>query len=207
MIYYLDYFLKLKCAGDVLNTCYPIGNKPSKEITESMSVIRKLKKIVLKEPMKYTVYDLCAGNALTSVLACYFLPIKGAIAIDKRTRSRRYHLAQRFRYEIRDIYNLSADEFVPHSIIIAIHACGKLSDRIIELYKSSENVEYLIMMPCCVGNIDYVKLPRAIEGLIDKYKAWVWNLAIKCGVNSFSFDRHCISPKNGIIVASKKQGG
>ncbi len=69
---YVDEFLSLNCAPDVLGAVGPINN-PSKEISEAMAVIRRLRPIVLKEGSVSLVgmLEFCAGNALTSVLACH----------------------------------------------------------------------------------------------------------------------------------------
>jgi hypothetical protein len=99
---YVDKFLSLKCSGDVLNSVSKSG-KSEKEITESMAIIKHLKKIVLLEPMKYTVVDLCAGNALTSVLSAFMFPVKEAIAVDKNRRKGHYENVKRFVYYERNI--------------------------------------------------------------------------------------------------------
>ena len=126
---YVDEFMKLKCSSDVLSVVNPLGNKASKEITESMGIIKKLRKIVIKDPMKYTLYDLCAGNALTSVIASFLLPVKESIAIDVKWRKRRWHLAKRFTYLEYDIYDLASSFIEENSIIIAVHPCGNLARR------------------------------------------------------------------------------
>ena len=95
---YLNHFLSLKCSSDVLEVVNPLGNKAAKEITESMAVIKHIKRIAIAEKHKYGLLDLCAGNALTSVLAVHLLPIKGAIAVDKRVRNRKWDMVKRFKY-------------------------------------------------------------------------------------------------------------
>src|SRR3989304_618388 len=51
---YINQFLNLKCSGDILNVVAPI---PSKEITESMGIIRLIKGLTIKEPMKWAAVD------------------------------------------------------------------------------------------------------------------------------------------------------
>ncbi len=102
--HYSSSFLDLICAIDVLETTYPLGNKARKEISESMAVIQKMKKLVLDEPDRYTLYDLCAGNALTSVISIHLLPLRRAEAIDKLPRERSWHLAKRFDYNFVNIF-------------------------------------------------------------------------------------------------------
>ena len=94
---YLNEFLKLKCCGDILNIVNPV-QRIEKEISEAMGLLKIIKKIALKDPMKYTLYDFCAGNALISVTAVHLLPIKYAYAIDKRKRNRNWEKVKRFEY-------------------------------------------------------------------------------------------------------------
>ena len=55
MKYYLEEFLSLNCAGDILNAIDKIQN-PVKEISEAMALRSMLKTIILAEPNKYIVY-------------------------------------------------------------------------------------------------------------------------------------------------------
>ena len=198
---YVSRFLALKCSGDVMNTVAPMGSGTKKEITESMGVIKKLKNLTIKHPMKYTVYDMCAGNALTSVLSVFLLPVKNAIAIDKRPRKRHWENAKRFEYQNKDIYELDPTEIKPNSIIIAVHPCKNLARRIIDIYKESK-ASHLILMPCCKGKTTPV--PYIIKKRIGSYLIWCWQLADKCN-GTFVIDNEIISPKNCIITASKKE--
>lgn len=112
---YLDQFLSLKCAGDVLNVIAPI-QKAQKEISESMAIIHRLRSIALKNPMKSILLDICAGNALTSVIAAHLLPFKKVIAIDIKKRIRRWDSVRRFVYWQTDIND---DKFI-HDLIIKL---------------------------------------------------------------------------------------
>lgn len=208
---YVDYFLSLKCAGDVLNVVNPI-TRPEKEISESMGAIRKFKGVVLNNPMEYTLWDFCAGNALTSVLGVHLLPLKRAIAIDKKERHRRWHLAKRFDYLIGDIYDFTGNNkrllgglnIGKKSIILGVHACGKLSEQIIEIYNNSD-AERLVLNPCCSDSSKYKTIPSAIRDKITKYEQWCWYLYEKCkGEKDFWRDKNILSPKNIIIKAKKE---
>uniref|UniRef100_A0A6M3JWX7 Putative methyltransferase n=1 Tax=viral metagenome TaxID=1070528 RepID=A0A6M3JWX7_9ZZZZ len=198
---YVSEFLSLRCSGDILNVVNPIGNKAQKEITESMAIVKEVKKIALKHPMEYTLYDFCAGNALTSIISVFVLPIKEAIAIDKLSRKRNWHLAKRFSYIFKDINKFDISKIGEKSIIIGVHACTNLSKRIIEIYLQSK-AEYLILMPCCIGQFQS-RSPSYIGEKIGKYIEWVWYLSEMCN-GKFKVDSDIISPKNGIIVAKKE---
>jgi len=196
---YLNKFLSLKCAGDVLNAVNGINRAP-KEITESMSIINVIRSITLKDPMKWTVVDLCSGNSLTGILAVHLLPVKEAIAYDKRNRSFNMKRIKRFEYNVADIYNDGEIRIPENSIIISVHPCGKLALQVIDIYNKRDNAKHLALMPCCVGNLSGV-MPRIVK-LIGKYEAWSYKLSILAN-GSYKRDNHCISPANSVITASK----
>jgi len=199
---YVSEFLSLKCAGDVLNICSPLGSKAEKEITEAMAIIRRLRRPVLNRPMKYRVLDLCSGNALVPVIAIHLLPVVSAAAVDKRERNRQWHRAQRFTYHKMDIRSPDVYSLVDkNTIITSVHPCQDLATRIVEIYRNSQAAG-LLLMPCCIGNIN--QLPQLIHERLGRYLIWTWQLADKAGGN-FSIDNKILSPKNAIISAWKKR--
>lgn len=195
---YLQEFLSLKCSGDVLNVVNPLGNKSAKEITESMSMLSRVKRIALKKPMHYNVVDMCAGNALTSILSVFVLPVNKATAIDKRERGRKWNLAKRFSYVVRDIKDIEPSSFTEEDIIISVHPCGELAKRVIKIWKESES-KHLLLMPCCSGNFKKNTFLREKLGV---YTLWCLHLASLCGGDLIE-DKNCLSPKNIIISANK----
>jgi hypothetical protein len=205
---YLSQFHNLKCSGDVLNVVNPLGKNSVKEITESMAIIKWLKGIVIKQPMKYILYDLCAGNALTGILAAHLLPVEDVYAVDKRDRNRDWSLCQRFSYVNFDIDSnlVNSDLIYPlQSIIVSVHPCTRLANRIVDIYLENSHVEHLIMMPCCEGQKNEVFLntiPLPIRNKLSRYELWCWQLAEKVG-GTFVIDNKVLSSKNGIILASK----
>lgn len=197
---YIKEFLQLKCCSDVLGVCNPLGNNALKEITESMGVIKKIKGLFIPKPMQYNLIDLCAGNALTSVLAVHLLPVKKATAIDRRLRDRRWSNAQRFEYINGDIFDpLIEDCIDENSIIISVHACSNLAPRIVELYKKSK-AKALFLMPCCLGKLKH-KYPLIIEEKLGSYFLWAFDLARDLENCSLVEDKNIMSPKN-IIISS-----
>lgn len=198
---YLDEFLGLRCAGDVLNIAAPIQNA-RKEITESMSVLRYIRKAALSKPMTYTLYDMCAGNALTSLIAIHLLPLKEAVAVDHKKRKRKWDRAKRFEYLERDIRDMSGENIPRESIIIGVHACQDLAEHIIRLYNES-HAKYLVLMPCCIGRLT-ISVPDVFRQLLGKYKVWCWQLASQAkGQVLLRFDQKNLSPANGIIYARR----
>ena len=74
---YIAKFLHLRCAGDVLESIQPI-NRPrfDDEISEAMALIGAIRGKTLKEPGKWKIVDICAGNVLTGVIAAHLLPVE-----------------------------------------------------------------------------------------------------------------------------------
>jgi len=202
---YLNKFLNLKCAPDVLGTVGALGNKAAKEITESMGIIQAIRKIVLKKPMRYVLYDLCAGNALTSVLAVHLLPVKHAYAIDTRTRDRNWHHAQRFSYIKESIYNKPKwiDTSSP-GIMISVHACKTLSERVIEIYKTTPEIKHLALIPCCIKSNMEEEFPPVILKKLGRYISWSWYLAQQAN-GTLREDKHIQSPCRAIVEANKNE--
>lgn len=203
---YVNEFLSLKCAPDVLATVGYLGNKPDKEITEAYAIIKKLKKIVLNEPNKYELIDLCSGNALVPIIAAHLLPINYSYAVDKKPRDRNWSNTLRFQYILEDIYNFNIGikrSPTPSFILTSVHCCKNLAERAIELYNRTEEVKHLILMPCCIGNLD-TSLLRFIKKEANDDLAWVTKLATQCkGDVHVSKDNFVMSPKRYVIHASK----
>lgn len=198
---YISDFLRLKCSGDILNIVNPV-QKLEKEISESMPVIQRMKDVILQDPMKYTLYDLCAGNALTSIISTFLLPIKEAHAYDIKPRNRKWHLAKRFEYHTEDIFDMSPDMFDENSIITGIHACTSRSKRIIELFNKSK-ASYLFLMPCCIGTIEK-DIPILIKKTLGHYLTWCYYLYEICnGKKALNQCNNCLSPVNCIISSRK----
>lgn len=212
---YVSEFLSLKCSGDVLNVVAPLGPKATKEITESMAVIRVLRDITLKRPMELKVIDLCAGNALTSVLAVHLLPIAGAVAVDKRERKRHWEAVKRFKYVTSTIkdYPPGKKEGKISSVVVAVHPCKSAFD-VIRYFTFSNLAEYLVMMPCCRGGIDMNKkrFTRLELERFGRYELWCLYLAELCRLDlgakvQVYRDKKCLSPCNIMIVAEKRKKG
>ena len=201
---YISEFLSLRCAGDVLNVVSPLGAKAKKEVTESMAVIRHLRKIALQEPGKFILYDLCAGNALTSVIAAHLLPFRKVIAVDKRPRNRQWWRVRGFEYVIADIHSWQPDESHP-GVVISIHPCRDLALRVCTIFNSTPSCRYLVLMPCCVGGIPTHYLNRVImasQERVSKYEVWGEYLANMVNGEA-NRDEKCLSPRNIIITSSK----
>lgn len=204
---YLEEFLNLKCAGDILGVAGP-QKKYTKEITEAMALRKRVKDVVLKEPNKnrFVVIDLCSGNALVPLLCSFTLPVKKSIAVDRRERYRPWHKAKRFEYQFLDIYDKKIEELIEKNenvILTASHPCGNLAQRTIQLFNELEQVKYLFLMPCCVSN--KAKAKYKIPGLLDKklseYEKWSLYLYNITPFAQLTKDNYVMSPCNCIISA------
>ena len=200
---YLDKFAGLKCAADVLDATRPI-NKEDKEITEAMAVVKVLRKFTLKHPGRFTIIDLCAGNALVSVIAAHLLPVKKCIAIDIADRPRPYDRVNNFQYLQADIMTPTLPQWLcmqgSSVILVATHPCSYRASRIIDVYNSTPNAVGLVMVPCCSG---YYPEKRHLEHTFGGYTSWCLWLWKQLPPNAkFKIDTHILSPKNCILYHS-----
>jgi len=201
---YLLSFFQLKCCEDILEVSGSIQNR-DKEITEAMAIVKQLKKIVLKEKSKrvFTIYDLCAGNALTSLISVFLLPVRKAVAIDLRERSRDWYCVERFGYRQQSIYDIDVNSIEENSIIVSVHPRSRLAEKVVNIYNNSKAC-HLVLMPCCIGDVTKIRPPKFIVSKIGKYLSWSWYLLSMCvGKTRMLEDKNVISPKNAIVVASK----
>lgn len=205
---YLKEFYGYNCHDDVLASVSKLHNV-AKEITESMAIIKRLKPIVLKNPDRYEIFDFCAGNALTSVLAVHLLPILGALAIDKQKRKGNYERVRDFFYIEGDINHIVGKD----KIIISVHPC-KTAEKIVDIFVHSQ-AKALIMMPCCEGSTGPCTAGKWLKDKIGRYNLWTYYLAqrIKSEIKDEDpwetgretvqvfTDKNVLSPKNNVIVA------
>jgi len=201
---YVDYFLKLKCAPDILSIVSPINAGPSKEISEAVTIIKRLREETLKKPMCYNVLELCAGNPIPSIMSVFCQPVDYATAFDKRKIERDWDKAKRFKYVQGNIYENDVYDYInENTIIITSHPCSELAKRIIEIYQCSD-ARSLYLIPCCVGQIIPAEFPQKeyLKKELGRYKAWSFYLASKCG-GKLEQDNYCLSPANIIIKAKK----
>ena len=197
---YVNKFYNLECSRHVKDVVLPIFNF-KKEITESWAMIKLLRKIVLKNTgkFKYDLYDLCAGNALTSVLSAFLLPVNNVYAVDHAERKRNWDDVNKFEYINEDIFNFNFDHVKNESIMIAVHPCCELATCVCDIYNRCDNIKHLLLMPCCIGSHSRKHSPLIPNGY------YAWSLYLSNLVDGKEvIDTQCLSPKNVIIIASKK---
>jgi hypothetical protein len=201
---YVEEFFSLTCHRDILDALMPI-DRLKKEISESMGIVRYIRRFALKNrQMKVPVVDFCAGNALTSAIACFLFPNCECIAIDKRVRERYWNRIRNFKYLNEDIYGIDESIIPDGAVVLGVHSCRDLANRIIELFNKS-NASGLLLMPCCTGKMNGYSLPDVVVQKIGKYLTWSTFLfdKVDCEKKSLVIDNYIISPKNAIIYARK----
>jgi hypothetical protein len=200
---YVEEFLKMKASGDILGISHPV-QQISKEISESMAIFHVVKK--LWRVREKTIYDFCAGNALSGLINLFLLKPKKVVAIDIAPRVRHFEMAKNFEYLFEDINLFDPSRILPYSIIISSHPCKQLAKTIIDIFNRS-SAKCLVLNPCCSNKID-IRIPKYFqETSYDKYAMWAYSLYsdIQCQHKDFFEDKNIISPKNIIITATKTE--
>jgi len=195
---YLDEFLSLRCAADVLEAVYPM-KQAEKEISESMALVAAIRSKILSAPGFWNVIDVCAGNALTGILVAHLLPVDQVWAIDKRQRIREgFGKVKKFSYCVQDIYDDVFWATCPsNTILVASHPCKDLAVKILEIAKSRGWPAAIL--PCCISRKNLPEWSKGTEKTFGRYIAWLVYLAQKCG-GKFKIDKKCLSPCRGLVT-------
>ena len=195
---YIDEFLSLRCAADVLEAVYPL-KRAEKEISESIALITAIRGKCLAEPGEWTVVDACAGNALTGILAAHLLPVARVVAIDKRQSIREgFGRVRNFDYRVQDINDDTFWSTCPRStIIVASHPCKDLAIKLCEIAATYDWP--LAMLPCCISRRELPEWTWALVKENGKYFAWLAYLAVQIE-GGFRIDKKCLSPCNGLVT-------
>lgn len=203
---YINEFLRLKCVADVMASVGDLGKNSAKEITESMAAIKKARSVFLASTYTpITIYDLCAGNALTGTLISFLFKVEHVYAIDRKLRKRRWELISNFTYLTENINDFDEKRIERNALIIAVHPCSTLAVRVCDIYNKSA-AKHLIMLPCCVGNMPDIgsKYPHIVREKISRYTLWSLYLAEKVH-GDIHEDKKCLSPANHVITATKEE--
>jgi len=178
-----------------------------KELTEAMGVLRHVQKIVLRDKERqFLLLDLCAGNALASVLAVHLFQNVSAIAVDKLPRERNWEFANRFQYVTRDVYLPLFPLFDDRdTIVIGVHACGGLSKEIVQKFLVCPQIRHMVLLPCCSGTLP--SMPALLHEKLDRYEQWAYALYLltkeRGKGHTIARDRFIQSPKNIVVTAHK----
>ena len=198
---YVDQFLGLNCSTDILEVLRPITSGFSKEISEAMTIFKRMKWVVSK-PNQYNLLEMCAGNPITSALCAFVLPLTNTISVDLHKVNRDYTKFRKFHYVEQNIFKDEIFNLVDeNTILVGVHACNDLSKRIIEIYLKSP-AKHLYLMPCCHPNVVKPKRFIFLDSQIGSYKTWCFHLAELCN-GSIDQDVKCLSGKNIVVQAHK----
>ena len=203
---FVDRFLSLNCATDILKVVSPIKNM-SKEISEAYTMLQSVKKVVHPaDSNKYEVLDLCAGNGLLGVTLAHVMNFKSVTSMDIRVPGRKWEDVRTYSYLEKDIHTLQRHE-VEGKVIVANHPCQRAS-HVVDLFCKFD-AKAVVIMPCCVGQLK--SRPEHITKQFGKYGAWCMDLYDTIGdwsvgkgqtINARIYEnKHCLSPKNVTIVA------
>ena len=199
---YIDQFLSLNCATDILEILRPI-QKVEKEISEAMAIISHVRKIALKNPGRFEHIDLCSGNAIIPTISAFLFPVIYSYAVDKRQRKRDWDKIRKFCYVISNISEMSVLPGTHPKIVTACHACTNTAVESILLFRRDDLAKYLILLPCCEG-VGADSVPDVLVST--KYKRWCEFLRLQlldfATVKAFQ-DERILSPKNILLVAEK----
>lgn len=204
MAKYLEHFMSYRCAADIIGTVGPM-KKFEKEISEAVAIENEVRNFSFNEIKDYTVIDLCSGNALVPLMTAFMLPVKESIAVDIHPRGRDYSKVRKFSYLNLNIHD-DMDIFKGRKVILtACHACKDLAKRIIDLYNKTEEIEYLVLSPCCIGTVESYGYPEVVRDKLGKYLTWAHFLFSQVeGTKSLKVNTNILSPCNAIITATKK---
>lgn len=207
---YVDAFLKLNCATDILNVVNPI-TKASKEISEVYAMVRALRKIIHpSDSHKYRVMDMCAGNGLLGVTVAHLFNYKYVRSWDIKPPKRKFDIVRKYEYLKADIHEMFQRDFEGR-VILANHPCQRA--KVVVDYFCRFHAKALVLMPCCGGQLSK-KRSQYVINKFGKYGTWcmdlhdfIWDYGIKYGesfdINMYE-DFNCLSPKNIIITAIRK---
>ncbi|MEK6937838.1 MAG: methyltransferase [Nanoarchaeota archaeon] len=113
------------------------------------------------EISKYeTIYDLCCGKG---ILGRYFSSLgKDVIAVDhhqnRYLREHPFQETERYHFQTSDLWEEYSLQ--PYSLVLSLHACGNLTDRVIELSVASQSD--VAVMTCC--HEKRIFFPDLLEG-------------------------------------------
>jgi len=200
---YINQFLTLRCAGDIVNILQPISSGAAKEVSEAWTILKRLRKQVLKaEKGYYNLVEFCAGNPVSGLISHFCLPFSWAVSIDRRVIERNYSKVERYSYIKKDIYDKDITKYInDKTLIISSHPCGELAVRIIEIYNKTEAAG-LYLIPCCEGTIPKFSQKQFLLEQLGRYHLWSYWLATQC-CGKIEIDKKCISPKNCIITTTR----
>jgi hypothetical protein len=222
------------------------GRTLRKEIAESMAACGLAERELRRGGWRATteteddgrrvvVFDLCSGKGFSAVVASRSFGSRCEVhMVDANEKMDLSHLKNepRIRFHGMDVYDARLDALVKEArddaetsrvVIVAVHLCGDLSRRAIELW-ARHRVDVLVLSPCCLvrevrphkrphGTFGY-GLPRVVRRFGgDAYDLWTKLLyaTVPSHVGddfavvrkTMSIDEHVMGEKNRFITARR----
>ena len=194
---YVEHFLKLNCAGDVLNSVSPM-KRPEQHITEAMAILKRLRPIVLAEPNKFKIVEVTSGNGLASVVALHLFPIVSATIFSTKAPNRLIERVKNLTYYNRRFKYDTDKDLVDKNTIIIMSGCILSQDaEIVDAYLENESSGQFIAIP---ENGHFVEEDHLINKCMGKYAATCMHIRNILG-GKMTQDRYILGPRNIVIVA------
>ena len=199
-----------------------------KEMGEAYSVLQQLRALVAEgtaagtcgaDGEGLTIIDACSGRGMGPTLLSYALPSARVLMIDANANMELSHVAARpnLAFLRADLYAASTVAAIAAEaraaracVVTGMHLCGALSPKLIDIAVAVEDVDALVLCPCCLKGAHGAAVARAAEERgTDAYDTLMETLQAICerevaGVPGVSLrvvrDEHMISPRNCFLL-------
>lgn len=199
---HLSYFMRLDCAGDVLNSADPM-RKPLRRVTEAVAVTKKLRPAALENPGEIKVLQITDGNGFETMLASHVLKLKEAKVITThkpkhglQTRVQNFTLlvSKNPFNEIKDLEAIDVDTILVFT--------GNIDyNKAVDLYNESDACGVIIMPN--PDSIRYKSRYFGMDQLVDLQAAKLLALRDHLGGKpNLTVDQEVLSRNNVIISNS-----
>ncbi|PRP89307.1 hypothetical protein PROFUN_02181 [Planoprotostelium fungivorum] len=192
-----------------------------KEMTESYSVYRQVKKMI--EQIKHrhegtecptiVLLDVCSGKGFASVLLTFKFPDLKIKMIDNDRFMNVKHLKSLPNIEMvyMDVHKEQFQDWMVETlrgkigIMLGTHLCGQLSIDFVDAYNNHPEVAAMILAPCCLNKKLWELNEKAKELNIDNYEYWSMHLfeLVQSTQKELKSDDQVLSQKNNFISAIK----
>ena len=199
-----------------------------KEMGEAYSVLQQLRILVAEwtaagtcgaDGDGLTIIDACSGRGMGPTLLSYALPAARVLMIDANANMELSHVAARpnLAFLRADLYAASTVAAIAAEargaracVPTGMHLCGALSPKLIDIAVAIDEVDALVLCPCCLKGAHGAAVARAAEERgTDAYDTLMETLHAICerevaGVPGVSLrvvrDEHMISPRNCFLL-------
>jgi len=206
------------------------GKSLRKEISESFGALhacqRALAQLGVESGHGVTVFDLCCGKGLESLVLAKSLPQAQVVAVDTNPNMELGH----FRHQANlsflalDVTSASAGSRLAAAaaekalttaqpaaaplLIVGVHLCGSLSDHAMRLFKEAPGPAALVLLPCCFDGRDPSIKRRAKMLRVDPHRYRCLSMLMSLPTSEqekreLLVDDDIMSEKNSILIATR----